>query len=1359
MAATDATKFLNKTEYERTLARLRQYCDKKESSVTEEASFLYRKSPDVGNRDYFVAKSVKGKTLVWNQRIVNGNLSNGTNGWSASGRSTILASNGVLTVTITATPTSNYTGYVAKPFSKTSGHKYYFHVEVNVPHDGRFILDTNSEIQTQLYDVSANKWEKLSSIASAVRDGLSGSLYPRELSDGYVSGDSFKIRNYYVIDLTLMFGSGNEPSTVEEFESMFPLPYYDYNPGELISFNADGIQTVGRNLVDINTFPELTGRGEIDANGAWHLSSLSVGVTLWKNTIGYTGRLYYDYAYKYANGGNKGAGQRFKFVYTDGTSSLGVHSTIGKVVESFQTDYGTFVESWISDVFLYFLTDPQTDGTDGYIPYKSSTLNLDIPSMTSGGAQIFPDGMRSAGVVYDEAIVDSDGYIRKVVKRIGDVDLGTLTWSYRSNFANGVFSADYIGIKSVGVYAASNQINSEGYVSMTSSTLDKSIMLNSGADSNDKINIKDSSRGTDAASFKSAMSGVMLYYELATPVEYTLDEPIFVGSGFNGGGIQKVIQENTSAPHTTPFSGSFEYGRMPAMDVISLVNESSNIITSRYLPLTGGTLTGNLTAPSFIKTGGTSSQFLKADGSVDSNAYLPLTGGTMSGAIKFPTGNREILHFAGTDASWGSGLKYSWSNRTAIAFWGKHAETAFVWNAGTDYSATDVPSTGTSYDFKIQRVSGVPNVTTTGKYIGTAFVKKDGTSSQFLKADGSVDSNTYATTAQLTNGSVTKLGTATVGSSTMPIYLNAGTPAAISSFPEAYLSWGGKNFSAAYGPIDAAMVSELGACRTMFAKAAGIVVEYSTDGGSTWLDYGLTDSQKVGLFSSGQTVNTGKNTTAGGASPNNMLRVSLRTSAAGIYTALNKFVLYVNTNGSSGSYCTIRCRTQQNYEDNVDTWVVRADHVGIGGWSGWNVINIDATTTYGNTKASQYGEWQFIFGYTGASASYAGLIVNKIFGFGGVGWTTPSYMASTGHLYTFDSGQNAYFPGAIWPVSSGKYLGDPSYRWNIFGTGLNLSGAASVGTTLSVTGNTTIGGNITTAGYVGVGTSSPSYKLDVNGTTRVSGLSTLAGGIVLGTSTNAVAAKMEWDETNNAWKLNGNFYATGFVSAGGVSTNGGSGSGSGVNIIRSWSEYVATDTSQALGANLGYSLKSYLDGHDQDIYELGNRVTALEQGGGGGGGTTTDPTLRMYPTTTNAWYPVLTRYNTTSGSTYYTEYGRYTAAVAINPSNGSLSATNISALNSIDTQGSLDIGLDASIGGNLTVTGSIQCDGLTSDSGGTFQGNLIIAGNILVDGVIQAMDGSSTAQYQYPRYMLCASEAAYNAITTKQSDVLYLIPE
>ena len=60
-----------------------------------------------------------------------------------------------------------------------------------------------------------------------------------------------------------------------------------------------------------------------------------------------------------------------------------------------------------------------------------------------------------------------------------------------------------------------------------------------------------------------------------------------------------------------------------------------------------GRFIGNLTAASFIRSGGTSSQFLKADGSVDSNAYLttaaaastylPLAGGTLTGTLNGTT--------------------------------------------------------------------------------------------------------------------------------------------------------------------------------------------------------------------------------------------------------------------------------------------------------------------------------------------------------------------------------------------------------------------------------------------------------------------------------------------------------------------------------------------------------------------------------------------------------------------------------------------------------------------------------------------------------------------------------------------------
>jgi hypothetical protein len=51
---------------------------------------------------------------------------------------------------------------------------------------------------------------------------------------------------------------------------------------------------------------------------------------------------------------------------------------------------------------------------------------------------------------------------------------------------------------------------------------------------------------------------------------------------------------------------------------------------------------GNLTATSFVKSGGTASQFLKANGSVDTNTYLTTAtppGGTADGQIQYRSGS------------------------------------------------------------------------------------------------------------------------------------------------------------------------------------------------------------------------------------------------------------------------------------------------------------------------------------------------------------------------------------------------------------------------------------------------------------------------------------------------------------------------------------------------------------------------------------------------------------------------------------------------------------------------------------------------------------------------------------------------
>ncbi len=227
---------------------------------------------------------------------------------------------------------------------------------------------------------------------------------------------------------------------------------------------------------------------------------------------------------------------------------------------------------------------------------------------------------------------------------------------------------------------------------------------------------------------------------------------------------------------------------------------------------------------------------------------------------------------------------------------------------------------------------------------------------------------------------------------------------------EATLTWGGKNFSGTYGPVDASMIPELGANRLAFGNPAGITIEYSRNGGSTWTDYGADNNSKVNLFSPpGAGFSIGKADSTNKATADYLLRVTISTSSFGVYTALNKFMIYCSTNGSTGSYCSIDAAL----ESTPTTFVNFANKVPISGWSGYNIINTSSITTYGNSASNQYGRLRFTFGCTGGSTTYSGLNIVKIYGFGGVGWTAPSNLARTGHIYSIGTGQSVGFPGTV----------------------------------------------------------------------------------------------------------------------------------------------------------------------------------------------------------------------------------------------------------------------------------------------------------------------------------------------------------
>ena len=112
--------------------------------------------------------------------------------------------------------------------------------------------------------------------------------------------------------------------------------------------------------------------------------------------------------------------------------------------------------------------------------------------------------------------------------------------------------------------------------------------------------------------------------------------------------------------------------------------------------------TGYVIANEFIRNGGTSSQFLKADGSVDENTYatesallgyLPLTGGTMTGALNFNSSDYKIdfITASGVPALQLESAHYiylsagEWIELMAdnISCWGNVHAQSFIKNNGT----------------------------------------------------------------------------------------------------------------------------------------------------------------------------------------------------------------------------------------------------------------------------------------------------------------------------------------------------------------------------------------------------------------------------------------------------------------------------------------------------------------------------------------------------------------------------------------------------------------------------------------------------------------------------------------------------
>ena len=138
-----------------------------------------------------------------------------------------------------------------------------------------------------------------------------------------------------------------------------------------------------------------------------------------------------------------------------------------------------------------------------FTPYFEETINY-----TTLINKYFPNSMKSAGSVFD--VIDLVN--GKAIKKVGSVDLGTLNWQYDG--ANNYFvSSSTIPRKFQYGYIDMFMDGYESVGTRTNLTKNKTVAPYNNTNSNN-VCIKDTAY-TDANAFKSAMNGVMLYYEMA----------------------------------------------------------------------------------------------------------------------------------------------------------------------------------------------------------------------------------------------------------------------------------------------------------------------------------------------------------------------------------------------------------------------------------------------------------------------------------------------------------------------------------------------------------------------------------------------------------------------------------------------------------------------------------------------------------------------------------------------------------------------------------------------------------------------------------------------------------------------------
>lgn len=231
-----------------------------------DSSVAYSKSVPAGAASYVQISRLGGKTVRWNQMVPNGDFSNGSDDWTPT-RGNLSVETGQATYTVTSAHDSasgNRIQVLPQPIKTAIGQKLFVHADVKIVSEAAravyiFTADTTStsgmgSAYTRVtLQPDAEDFQTIEGINTVLDLNAAGTVGFRLLFAHSLVGEQMIVKNCFCVNLTELYGAGNEPTSVEQFRQTYPAAYYAYDAGSLKSFGVASV-TSSANGALLDTF-------------------------------------------------------------------------------------------------------------------------------------------------------------------------------------------------------------------------------------------------------------------------------------------------------------------------------------------------------------------------------------------------------------------------------------------------------------------------------------------------------------------------------------------------------------------------------------------------------------------------------------------------------------------------------------------------------------------------------------------------------------------------------------------------------------------------------------------------------------------------------------------------------------------------------------------------------------------------------------------------------------------------------------------------------------------------------------------------------------------------------------------------